>query len=382
MSESHLRILFVITSLRRGGAERLCLNIANQLVTRKNAVVKFAIRENIVEYEIPNEIEVVFVPGTIKISPLRRHVFETDKYIKLVEDFQPHIIHSNLHPAEFLTYSLISDHLFYLTHFHSPVPEMIRPSFSDFFRLRKRTLTNMYERMFLIGKYRKARTEFIACSEGVCTYVKKNIPLKTTIHVLNNAIDLGAFSTPVRNMNSEKLMLLNVATLSKVKNQFMLLKIAAELKKFQINFELNILGDGENREALNQEIINSGLENYVYLRGTVSDVQKYYKISHLYLHTSISEGLPMVFVEAMASGLPVITTNCMSQNEIVQDGMNGFILDQHDVEGFVEKIRMISMQPKLYQQMCFCARETSLDYDIHKYIEKLWLIYQNKIRSD
>ncbi|MHA1230334.1 MAG: glycosyltransferase family 4 protein [Candidatus Helarchaeota archaeon] len=106
--------------------------------------------------------------------------------------------------------------------------------------------------------------------------------------------------------------------------------------------DLYIIGDGPQKLKLQQLIINYQLEN-VFLLGLLPNamVQEYMQVCDLYLSSSLSEGLSIAQLEAMANGLPVATTMVGAASEIIVHGQNGFLLPTESPKAIVNLVRKI-----------------------------------------
>lgn len=127
------------------------------------------------------------------------------------------------------------------------------------------------------------------------------------------------------------------------------LAVAEYIKGKYHNTEFHILGDCDDKKYL--EIIKKmEKEGVVIYHGRVDDVRKYHKISNCTIHPSFyPEGMSNVLLESCAAGRPIITTNRPGCKEIVDDGVNGYIIECHDVEGLkkkVEKFIVLSNEKK------------------------------------
>jgi GalNAc-alpha-(1->4)-GalNAc-alpha-(1->3)-diNAcBac-PP-undecaprenol alpha-1,4-N-acetyl-D-galactosaminyltransferase len=96
-------------------------------------------------------------------------------------------------------------------------------------------------------------------------------------------------------------------------------------------WRLVIFGEGEERPVLEGKRIQLGIEDSVFFPGTVNPLSDYFHSADLFVLPSRYEGFPMVLVEAMACGLPVIAADCTSSiSEIVRDGVNGLLVPPQD----------------------------------------------------
>lgn len=131
-----------------------------------------------------------------------------------------------------------------------------------------------------------------------------------------------------------------VGELSARKNQIFLIRAAARLRAEGVPIRLLLLGEGAQREALEQEIQNANLSDCVFLAGNREPVLPYLGISDLYVSASRSEGLPFNVMEAMAVGLPIVASDTKGQNDLLQTFSDVlYPLDNMDV--FCERLKRI-----------------------------------------
>ena len=141
-----------------------------------------------------------------------------------------------------------------------------------------------------------------------------------------------------KNFENETFTIITVANLFPKKNLELVLEIAKELK----NYKFLIVGDGPERKNLANKIKNENILN-VELLGfkNTEEVKKYYQNSDIYLLTSLAEGTPTSALEAMACGLPVVSSNAGGLENIVKDNINGFIINDFDKYKYIEKIKLL-----------------------------------------
>lgn len=131
---------------------------------------------------------------------------------------------------------------------------------------------------------------------------------------------------------SSKKKLVAVGRFKAQKNFKNLVKALHYLKKdLNLDLSLLILGDGEERNEIEQAITNLGLEDNIFLAGWVSDPLPYYDMADLFVLSSDYEGFGVVIVEAMSRGLNIVSTDCKSgPREILMDGELGYLSKVND----------------------------------------------------
>jgi amylovoran biosynthesis glycosyltransferase AmsD len=105
-----------------------------------------------------------------------------------------------------------------------------------------------------------------------------------------------------------------------------------------VGWQLHIVGDGPDREALQQQIEAAGLAEQITLLPATADIASHYRQASMLLMTSRYEGLPMVLIEAMSFGLPLVAFDCQTgPAELIDDGDNGYLVAEGDLEAFSQR---------------------------------------------
>lgn len=142
--------------------------------------------------------------------------------------------------------------------------------------------------------------------------------------------------------------------LSPVKDYPLMIRIAQKLVP-ERGIYLALAGDGPERGALEKAIDECDLAGRFTLQGGLENMDIFYRGLDLYLNTSVHEGIPMAILEAMAMGIPVVAPQVGGIAEIVEDGVEGFLLPNRDPCAFAEKCLLLR-DPDLRRQMGKAAR--------------------------
>lgn len=157
---------------------------------------------------------------------------------------------------------------------------------------------------------------------------------------INNGIDLHRFNRK----EHKHFTLINVAQHDDNKNQAALIRCFAKLRNEVPDAKLLLLGDGPYHESLIQLADELGVADAVVFTGRVPNTEDYYSVSDLYVQTSFTEAMPLSVLEAMAAGLPVVSTNVGGLPDVVQD--NGLLIPPGDDEALYTAIKQIYTQGK------------------------------------
>lgn len=157
-------------------------------------------------------------------------------------------------------------------------------------------------------------------------------------------------------------IMINVARLSEQKNHALLLKGFAAIAKEYPDLHLLILGEGEKRAELEAEALSLALDEQVHFLGYRNDIYRYYAASDFFVSTSTIEGLSIAYIEALAAGLPILSTKTSGTDEMIEEGVNGFFIREHTPVAVSEGlIRMLSADPVAMREG---ARKSALRFDI------------------
>jgi len=186
----------------------------------------------------------------------------------------------------------------------------------------------------------------------------------------------------IKKNNNTKIKLLQVSNFVEKKgHKYTIEAFEQVLKKFP-NAELILAGDGLLKSDIERLVNELGISNNVVFKGKVNqeEVRVLMNESDIFLHHSITaesgdqEGIPNVIMEAMATGLPVISTYHAGITELINDGINGYLVTEKDILDYSKKIEIIisNYNPSIGIK----ARETiEQEFNLDKQIEKLNSVY-------
>ncbi len=189
-------------------------------------------------------------------------------------------------------------------------------------------------------KYIWVNAEYIVAN----SHSLKELALKTLdkrpIYVIPNGVD-GLFQ-PVSERKKEGIVkLIYIGRLSKQKNLDNLLLAVSLAKKDTANcFTLEIIGEGPEKKSLVNRCSELGISDIVLFSGWVErdKIPQIYNRSDIFVSVSLDEGMSNSLLEAMASGLPVVVSNITAHRELVESGVNGYLIDVNDVRSLSRAI--------------------------------------------
>jgi glycosyltransferase involved in cell wall biosynthesis len=119
------------------------------------------------------------------------------------------------------------------------------------------------------------------------------------------------------------------------------------------------------------------ISDKVHLAGWRKDVPEIMNSIEILVLTSLWEGLPRVLPQAMAAGVPVVASDVNGSREAIRDGVNGFIMEPHDIQGMARKILYLLKHPEVARSMGEKGTEMVREFDIWKMLRQQELLYSS-----
>ncbi|MEL6468673.1 MAG: glycosyltransferase family 4 protein [Cyanobacteria bacterium J06623_4] len=219
------------------------------------------------------------------------------------------------------------------------------------------------------------RASFVTCISQYCrSQAMVFAPYETweRLHIVHCGVTPKQFS-PVTHQGTGR-RLLFVGRLAAVKGLPMLLESIRRLKESVPNILLTVVGDGPDRDLLESLTDQLDLSAQVKFVGyqSQSSVRQYLQETDVFVLPSFAEGVPVVLMEAMMSGVPVVATQIAGVSELVEDGVSGFLVPPSNVSELCDRIQTLlsdgDLRARFGEQGMAKVRE---QFDISKEAEKL-----------
>lgn len=200
-------------------------------------------------------------------------------------------------------------------------------------------------------------------------FTKKHMSAKKTVYMPGVGIDTDYYKNTVidkAKMRRElgipenAFVVLSVGELNSNKNHEIILRAIKSMNMEDVYYVIN--GDGVLREHLKKLAESLGLSDRFILTGNVKNVNEYYKMADVFAFPSKREGLGLSALEAMAAGLPIITSNKNGINDYSKDGVTGFVHEPDDEEGYKEALVELYNSPELRKNMGTTNEERVLHF--------------------
>jgi glycosyltransferase involved in cell wall biosynthesis len=162
-----------------------------------------------------------------------------------------------------------------------------------------------------------------------------------------------------------------------VKNYKLFVKIASQIRKTNKNIYFVLAGDGPEREKLKHLCNEYGLNSKFAMPGYIEDMGSFYMDLDLFINTSLHEGIPMSVLEAMGYGIPVIAPCVGGLSEIIDNGVDGYLIPQHNSELFSNKCLELFSDQLLLKKTSQAAREKiEKKFSVERMAEEYYKLYQ------
>ena len=374
-----MRILHLITNLNKGGAQRLVIDICNEIHNNTNHEVLLLVLSQGNDFKnICNNIKILHIEIDISISVLRKTKIYKRQYEEVLDDFEPHVVHSHLYFSEIIAHESVRSSIKYVTHCHDNMSQFKK--FSAFKIFSKKDIIRNYEKFRLLSKYKRAGKVFLTISNDTFSFFKEVLPNKYTDNIVKilNSIDRKRFinknySKKIKFKN--KIKLINIGTFLTKKNQIFLVDVVNYIVNKNYNVHLDLIGDGVTKSKIIDQIKKYELESNISLHGFVDDVEKYLWSSDIYVHSATYEPFGLVLIEAMTAGLPIVCINGRGNSDIIDNNKNGFIINSIDPKIFGDQIIKLYNEENLYDKITKEGMIFSEKFDINKYVKKLIELY-------
>ena len=203
--------------------------------------------------------------------------------------------------------------------------------------------------------------------------------------LIRTGIDIDSFNSTVDkkrirdacSIPEHALVVGTVARLTKDKSPFDFAEAAMKIHLRYPDVHFVWVGDGPLETQLRKKIDELGLKNVFHLTGYQSNVKDFLRIMDCFVLSSMSEALSIAMLEAMASGLPVISTRVNGADEAIVDGETGILIPIGDVEGLVGAMETLLNSPSLLRVMGDAARRKALEeFSLSRMTSEIEALYE------
>jgi len=224
----------------------------------------------------------------------------------------------------------------------------------------------------ILSKYFHA---VVAVSKDIqSSFIRKyKLPPKK-VGVIHNGVEIP--ERLYRKKGESTFVIGSTGRLVPVKDYLFMVEIAREFLQQPGRVRFELAGDGPEIGNIMRSIQQYGLEKSFILHGFVSNMSDFYHGLDLYMNTSMHEGIPMSVLEAMAHGVPVIAPRVGGLMEIIDDGVNGYLVEGRDARDFASRCVSLYENDMLRKQMGSAARNKIIsEFSVDQMAQKYYNLY-------
>lgn len=172
--------------------------------------------------------------------------------------------------------------------------------------------------------------------------------------------------------------IISVGRLCYAKNYDLLIKIAARILAKHTDWSWDIYGGGEEYERLQKLISGTSVSDRLSLKGNALNIYELYPQYSFLVMTSRYEGFPMVLLEAAAKSLPLVSFDIETgPNEIIVDGVNGYLIEPGDSDAMIEKIDALISNSEKRKELSANVHDTALKFSVERICKQWYKLFEN-----
>ncbi|MEO0070440.1 MAG: glycosyltransferase family 4 protein [candidate division WOR-3 bacterium] len=367
-----MRVLYAITLSEFGGAQSHLLQLINHF-RRKGFEVGLVVNPDGFLFESAKGLKVKTYPNPYFCREIRpwRDLLAFNTVFWAIKRFKPDIVHA--HSTKAGVFARIAGRL-------NGVRRIVFTAHGWIF-----TEGTPAGRKIIGRIMERAAAPF--CDKVICVSEQdRNLALKHKIvpeHkvvTIYNGIEVQDYIN--KSPNPDHFHIVFVGRLHRPKDPFTLLRALSLIKKEKnCPLRLTIIGDGELRKEAEEFVLSHNLSE-VRLLGSLphEEVMKILKAADTLVLTSNYEGFPIVLLEAMSLGLPVIATRIGGVPELVEDGVNGFLVGRQDVQGVATALVKLAKDEDLRLRMGREGwRKVKERFSLHRMLEDVERVYLGEL---
>lgn len=355
------RVAIVLPYFGAGGGEHMVSRLAAHLDLSKveaEVICIFGEPQN-------NELEKKILEHGVPIKYIGKGKGFSSAAIKRLNyelsEFQPDVVHTHLSACVYCAEWVLTHNVKMLHTVHSmPAFELIMP-----------------KKVVMAAMYRCGKAIPVAISHEIQALTQSYYHLKTTPELVYNPVDVSRYSQ-LEKKKRKNFTFVNVGRLYEAKNQILLVKAFEKILEDQSDTDLFILGDGPLKEELETYLKEHKLTQHIFMEGNVENVEQYLAEADAFVLSSNYEGLPLVILEAMASGLPIVSTDVGGVKDVVTD--NGLLVEPHSIEKLASAMMQIKANAEMREDFSERSKRNVMQFDSSIIAQEYIALYEKYAR--
>ncbi|MDX5320867.1 MAG: glycosyltransferase family 4 protein [Bacteroidota bacterium] len=244
--------------------------------------------------------------------------------------------------------------------------------------------------LFSRYKYNHRRIKRIVCvSEAIKTIMTKDLRNPQVLRVVYDGIDLNKFGEGKTRILREEYgipegmrIVANIAALTQQKDYFTFIDAASIVIHSGNQVKFLIIGDGKQRAQLEAYVSKKGLSPHILFTGFREDIPTIFPEIDVLLFSSETEGLGSTVLDALAAGVPVVSTNAGGIPEIIQHNVNGYLAPVKDPEELAKGVELVLHHPEIGQRWVEAGKQVVRSFSRENMAKGILRHYEEIIASE
>ncbi len=355
-----MNILFCLGSMDKGGSQRVIANLSNYLINdNKVTIVTTSNRES--QYNLNEKIKRYYLDDSNKKTSNFSRIFKLNKIIK------------NVKPEVIVTFQPEPSFRILLLNIFRKIPTVLSV------RNDPNVEYKGFKRKVLMKMLYPLANGYVFQTKDAAQYFSTKIQEKSTI--IPNPIN-EKFIVDNPYIGEREKTIVTVGRLEKQKNQKLLIDAFKNIAQKHDDYKLLIYGEGTLRKQLEDYTKSLNLEDRIIFKGQVDNIPEEINKAGLFVLSSEYEGMPNALMEAMALGLPCISTDCPcgGPKTLIQQDENGILVEVNNTMQMAEAINKLIDKNEFAISLGKKACEISKELNPIK-INNMWEMYIRKIKN-
>jgi glycosyltransferase involved in cell wall biosynthesis len=385
-----VRVLRVIARLNMGGPAIHVVNLAKGLETRGYHTTlvagSLARGEDSMAFLAEEAgVSVVSMPAIQREISVLNDARSAVQLAGLIRAERPHILHTHTakagaigRAAAVLAGDARPPVVVHTFHGHVLKGYFDRPR-TAFFRQVERTLARTSDALVAVSP--EVRDELVSLGVAPAekfAVIRLGIPLQERLGGAGAELDYRALYGIPR----DAFIVGWVGRMTGVKDTAAILDIVRATRERRVEAVLCMVGDGPDRERLEELAHELGIARACYFVGYQEDVAGYYRLFDAFVLPSVNEGTPVSAIEALASGTPVVANRVGGVPDVVRDGVDGYLVEPGDTDGAAARLAELAADPELRRHLGEAGRAHVLErYSVARLVDDVDRLYRSLLAA-
>lgn len=390
MPAEPVRVLRVIARLNMGGPAIHVVNLAKGLETRGYHTTlvagSLARGEDSMAFLAEEAgVSVVSMPAIQREISVLNDARSAVQLAGLIRAERPHILHTHTakagaigRAAAVLAGDARPPVVVHTFHGHVLKGYFDRPR-TAFFRQVERTLARTSDALVAVSP--EVRDELVSLGVAPAekfAVIRLGIPLQERLGGAGAELDYRALYGIPR----DAFIVGWVGRMTGVKDTAAILDIVRATRERRVEAVLCMVGDGPDRERLEELAHELGIARACYFVGYQEDVAGYYRLFDAFVLPSVNEGTPVSAIEALASGTPVVANRVGGVPDVVRDGVDGYLVEPGDTDGAAARLAELAADPELRRHLGEAGRAHVLErYSVARLVDDVDRLYRSLLAA-